>query len=164
MMSVVQATYRAMLRDQIAPAMRALGLEGSLTNYRFADRDALGVMSFQSSMGKDRDLKRFTINLYAVSRADRLAVRRREPGQRERRPDTYGALGLGWQQRIGMVMPIRRDTWWEIRPDTNPAPVAMEVITAICDFGLPAIRANMAGNASRRSSWSELLRRTRGRH
>jgi hypothetical protein len=45
----VQATYRAMLRDDIAPALRALGLKGSGSRYSLPDPESWALLGFQAS-------------------------------------------------------------------------------------------------------------------
>jgi hypothetical protein len=49
-----------------------------------------------------------------------------------------------WHDRIGMVMPGGRDTWWDIAAGKETAEVAGAVIDAIRDYGLPAMRARIA--------------------
>ncbi len=77
-------------------------------------------MGFQKSRYNTKDTVEFTINLGAAYA-----------------PTSHGY----WHDRIGEVMPARRDTWWTLRAGHPIEPVAGEVLAAIRTYGWPAILA-----------------------
>lgn len=75
---------------------------------------SIGVVSFR--MGRNRGELGFTVDL----------------------------TGGGFASRIGHVMPIGRDVWWNVPPDNAMESVAGEVVDAIVSYGLPALREAVA--------------------
>jgi hypothetical protein len=109
-----------MLRDLITPALRELGMGGPGGGYRGASGDYAGFLGFQKSRYNTKDEVEFTINLGAA----------------------YTPTGDGyWDDRIGAVMPARRDTWWTLRTGQPIEPVAAAALAAIRSYGWPAIQA-----------------------
>jgi hypothetical protein len=46
--------------------------------------------------------------------------------------------------RIGHLMPGTQDHWWSLRPGQPLDQLAVEVIGALKDYGLPGLRSAMA--------------------
>jgi hypothetical protein len=136
-----QDVYRQILRE-IAPRLREAGLTGSLTQYRLDENGGFGHLDFQSWMGKDREFKRFTLNLWTVTRGEWAAAQSRRADSAASLAPRFLVSGC-WYERIGKVMPACRDVWWSVRPDTDPIDVADAVTAAICDFAIPAVRSHL---------------------
>jgi hypothetical protein len=112
-----QQAFKRMLRDLITPALRELGIRGP---GGYASGDYSGFLDFQKSRHNTKDEVEFTINLGAA----------------------YTPTGDGyWHERIGAVMPARRDTWWTLQTGQPIETVAAEVLAAIRSYGWPAIQA-----------------------
>lgn len=139
----VQATYRAMLRDDIAPALRALGLKGSGSRYSLPDPESWALLGFQSSRFNTSEALTFTVNLCAVSRLV-WESRRREQSHLPEKPSPgifYGRFS--WSCRLGHLMPENRDVWWDLDEDADAKDVASEVVATISAYGLPALRERL---------------------
>lgn len=52
-----------------------------------------------------------------------------------------GAMSWPWRQRIGQVMPERKDVWWELGPEGSEAEATglTHLRHALADHGLPAL-------------------------
>jgi hypothetical protein len=131
-----------MMKEEIAPALRRLGFKGSGQRYELPSGTHWAILGFQKSAYSDSADARFTINLTVVGRDEWEEARRQRPYIGERpKPSTYS--GVGWESRIGQLMPGGEDRWWRISGDLPTEPVAGEVISAIEEFALPAMRARM---------------------
>jgi Domain of unknown function (DUF4304) len=140
----MQDEYKALLRERIAPALRALGLKGSGARYRLDVPDHFAELGFQSSAGNSWEHVRFTVNLSVAERAAWEAARSARPSLPERpSPNVFYGRPLTWHKRIGGVLPGGGDHWWDLRPETDPARLADEVVAALRDHGLPAMRERM---------------------
>ncbi len=68
-MTTAQETYQAMVREQIAPRLRALGFRGSGSVYRLPDHAAWRLLGFQRSVSSNPQRVKFTINLTLADKA-----------------------------------------------------------------------------------------------
>jgi hypothetical protein len=139
----VAQAYRRLLRDEIAPALRALGLSGSGRVFHFDSDDAWGLLGFRASPRRVDGAIWFTVDLCVVSKlvwdsAQRtLAVPREHPV-----PGAYNGSFV-WDRPIGRLMPEPADRWWRVSIDSDLGSLAADVVAAIRDFGLPAARTHL---------------------
>src|SRR5213080_565037 len=70
MAETAQTTFARLLRDVVAPALRAEGLRGSGMSYVLPDPVFWGIVGFQESMRSDADVVKFTVNLTATAKED----------------------------------------------------------------------------------------------
>lgn len=139
----VQDIYRVLLRDLVAPELRAMGFKGSGSRYRLDDQEFWAVLGFQASAYNTSKAMRFTANLCVVGRSVWDSARRERPYLPESpAPNVYYGT-FTWHRRIGRLMPHEADLWWDLDHATEPAVIADEVVTAIRDFGLPAMRQQL---------------------
>jgi hypothetical protein len=113
----VQQAYAAMMREQIAPALRELGFTGSSGVFSYGSGGSQGHARWQKDARQWRQQRlRFTVN-----------------------------VGYWWaSDRISQLMPEpTTDTWWEIRAGQPVGPVADSVVTAVRRYALPAIKAGL---------------------
>ncbi|ETK34794.1 hypothetical protein MPTA5024_17550 [Microbispora sp. ATCC PTA-5024] len=137
-MATAQETFRQMLRDDFAPALRELGLVGSGPLYRLPHDRHWALLGFQKSAFSTRELVSFTVNLSVV------------PKERERsvrglpfRPAASTFYGLSmWHSRIGRLLPGGHDHWWDVGTAPDPA-VVDQVLDGVRDFALPAMRRQL---------------------
>ncbi|MEW2145522.1 DUF4304 domain-containing protein [Micromonospora vinacea] len=142
-MGDVQASYRAMLRDDVAPALRALGLKESGSRYCLPDMESWALLGFQSSRFNTSESLTFTVNLCAVSRLV-WESRRREQSHLTEKPSPGTFYGrLVWSCRLRHLLPENRDVWWDLDEDAVAKDVASEVVAAISAYGLPALRERL---------------------
>jgi len=132
-----QDRYRAMLRDEIAPALRQRGFKGSGTAYVLPDDTHWLQVGFQASRWNTADEGQFTVNVAVADKAAwaRIAAERGYSG----RPNP--------NVRYGRDMPVRRlgalafgeDRWWDVSEPTARA--AADVLDAIDRAALPWLRS-----------------------
>src|SRR5712691_6087251 len=98
-----------MLREDVAPSLRRLGLKGSGQVYTIPSSTHWAIVAFQKSAYSDADLVRFTLNL-TVARKDEWAAAYAEKQPvigRRPMPNTYVPVGSSWHSRIGHLMPSK---------------------------------------------------------
>jgi hypothetical protein len=146
-----QETFAAMLRDEVAPALRKLGLKGSGQRYELPSDEFWATVGFQKLKWSDAAKVTFTINLTVASRRGWAEARAVHPYLPERPSPTltfYIAPGVDmdkwvWQSRIGLLLSEKNDRWWDVTPGQDIRPLAAEIVGAIRDYGLTAMRARM---------------------
>ncbi|MDF5753103.1 DUF4304 domain-containing protein [Spongiactinospora sp. TRM90649] len=142
-MFTAQETFRAMLRDGIAPALRDLGLTGSGQVYRLPDERHWAQLGFQRSSHNTSTQVRFTINLSVMSVEQWELYRAKWSRPLPDRPSASSYYGSwAWFTRIGSLMPGRRDLWWEVGTVPDPA-LPAEVVRSVRDYALPELRARL---------------------
>jgi len=145
--AAAQEAFRILLRDHLAPGLRALGFTGSGSAYRLPIPDAIALLGVQRSRHDDRERVSFTVNLTAGPATTWEAARRAYPFLPERPAANTRYPGGLWHGRLGMQLPDRRDQWWELDADTDLAALAAEVATAVRDHGMAALRAHAVAGA-----------------
>ncbi|MET9614244.1 DUF4304 domain-containing protein [Kitasatospora indigofera] len=143
-----QELYRAMLRDNVAPRLRALGWQGSGQRFTLPDPGAWVQLGFQSFRFSTADTLEFTINISVIGRPAWETYRDENPGHPERPNPTFQYSRKLAPVRIGYLLADRRDTWWRISTDRPPEltdRTADEVVQAVCDFAVPEIHRLLAG-------------------
>jgi hypothetical protein len=140
-----QEAFASMMRQQVAPALRDLGLKGSGQVFSIPSDRYWALIGFQKSVGSTSEAVKFTVNLQVVSRDDwaKASEAQRWRGAKPKanvRPGLPGA----WGERIGALMPSGNDHWWWVEPDRPTEQVADEVVAALRDHGLPVMKRRMA--------------------
>jgi hypothetical protein len=124
--------YKRMLRQEIAPALRDLGMEGSASNFVLPDPDHYLLVGIQGSRSNTAGVVRFTVNLAVISKAKWKQGWRAWWG----RPSATAQGPVGTYMRLGELTPQHDDVWWELTPDADTATLAAEVVQAVQQFGL----------------------------
>lgn len=97
----------------------------------------------------------FTINLSVVARDVWARAHETFPSALLPRPSANATpnllreadRGRYWAERIGSLMPAASDQWWHVRAGTDTEATAGEVVAAIRDHGLPALRDHITSGA-----------------
>lgn len=142
-MTAIQDTFKKLLRVSIAPRLRDRGLQGSGQNYSLKSDSHWALIGFQKSMFSDSDRLTFTINLFVVSK-ELWEEARKERGHLPAKPSANVDWSVGWSKRIGHLLPEGKDYWWSLDGSTNLDSLSSEVIDAICDKAVPAMRDEIA--------------------
>ena len=142
-----QQTFDQMMKEEVAPALRKLGLKGSGQRFELPSNEFWLLIGFQKSQWSDSDDVRFTINLNVASRARWEEARLTRPylGARPSPNTLYTAPAIAmddyaWSRRIGDVLPGGADRWWKVTPSSDTRLIADEVVAAIRNYALPAMR------------------------
>jgi hypothetical protein len=136
-----QEQFKAMLRDVIAPALRAEGFKGSGTEYSLNDSRSFATVGFQSSSYSTAELMKFTVNLKVTLKTDWAAAKEEFSWIKSAtpRPNISYSGVREWFCRIGTLMPDANDRWWDLGANDDLATVAKEVLTALRTWGIPEL-------------------------
>ncbi|MFE4409798.1 DUF4304 domain-containing protein [Streptomyces sp. NPDC056821] len=138
-----QEVFASMMRAQVAPGLRALGFKGSGQIFELPHPSSWALLGFQKSAYNTAGHVEFTVNVTVAGKAAWAEARERQP-HLPARPSPNVVYGpAAWHSRIGRLLPTARDTWWTISPKSDQSRVARDVMTAITDYALPAIRARL---------------------
>jgi hypothetical protein len=135
-----QDEFRGFLRDLVSPAMRSAGLRGSAGRYYLPGLSCFAFVGFQKSEWSTGSAVSFTMNLKVVSREVWNLARVDQSWLPETPAPNTRYPVAEWSPRIGSLMPGGQDHWWWLRPGQHLEPLAAEVIGALTDYGLPALR------------------------
>jgi hypothetical protein len=134
--------YADMLRVEIAPRLRALGLKGSGATYVLPDDDRWLLVAFQKDYYSRRDCVNFTVNLTVADKKAWDLARQYDPSL-PIRPSGNTSYNGGSTKvlRLGNLMPpLGHDRWWEIGPRRASRPAANRVLKAIEGLAIPWLR------------------------
>jgi hypothetical protein len=119
---------RDLLRNEISPALRTLGMKGSAGRYRLERGPSSGLLEIQKRSGGSRRLCEFTFNLSAEESSD---------------PKRVGGFTY-WTARIGEVLPERGDTWWVLPSHADIESLRQDLVRALRDHAFVALDAALA--------------------
>ena len=133
-----------MLREQVAPRLRELGFKGSGQAYTLPSDTHWAIMGFQKSKWSDAESLEFTANVTVAERAKWEEERQARPYLPAKpSPNTHYGDYI-WQERIGTLRPTGGDQWWRVRAGMKTDALAADVVAAVRDYALPAMRAELA--------------------
>ena len=121
--------------------MRSAGLKGSAGHYQLPSPAWFALIGFQRSASSTASAVKFTINLKAVSRDAWARARSDMTWLPESPAANFRYPVAEWSVRIGSLMPGAQDHWWWLRPGHPLDALAADVIGALTDYGLPALRS-----------------------
>jgi hypothetical protein len=124
-----------MLRDELAPRFRSLGLRGSGQRFVLPDDHVWRVVAIQRSKWNRADSVEFTVNLFRVSRADWAAYRTQYDWASAEPSGSVVEL-VGERVRLGQLLAAPVDRWWSLTTRTDPAVVAEDVVMVFAAVGL----------------------------
>jgi hypothetical protein len=101
-------------------------------------------IGIQRSVHSDAEHIKFTINTQIADRRvwEEMRVERSCLPARPSPNTRYGTFV--WQSRIGLLMPDRRDYWWELTPDSDLGELGSGVLDAVAAYLMPAIQRQIA--------------------
>lgn len=128
------------IRDGLAPALKAAGYRKDGRTFRRPELRGTCVVNVQGSRWNTKDQGRFTLNL-GVYFPD--VVPFLDWMRATNRPSEADCLV---RKRIGSVMPAGRDHWWVVTPQTDLVSLSRELREAWEQFGAPWLdgHANLA--------------------
>lgn len=138
-METVQSKFKQNIKDRIAPGLRKLGFKGSGQNYQLPSTSHWKCLSFQKSSFSDAENLTFTINLLVIDR-NQWEIARKKHSSFPKKPTATTFWGIGWQKRLGHLMPENRDYWWEISLKTDLDQLSANVLKIIEQYALPNLK------------------------
>jgi len=126
--------YKRRILEVVAEVLRATGFRKNGSHFTRDIADVVHLVTVQSSVGSTADAVRMTVNLGVWVPAL----------EGDAKPDIWSAH---WRERLGFLMPEKRDVWWDAASDDEARVVAHRIAGAVRDFGLPAL----SGLANRRA-------------
>jgi len=139
MAETAQDTFKRMIREEVAPALRALGFKGSGQSYTLPSDTHWALLGFQRSKWSNSTKVEFIMNLSVVSKAvwDEARVEFPYYPERPAANERYGRFDdeRFWYERIG-----RGEEWWSLLPGSTTTALSGEVVAAVRDIGLPTMQ------------------------
>jgi Domain of unknown function (DUF4304) len=139
-----QDWFRFMVDTNLAPGLRALGFFGVGRRFRIEGTGHWGEVLVEQARSFTARAVRFTVHVGVLSRdewAEQLRVRPYYPAGEVTRTH------MGWQAPIGELVTVAGhpigELWWELEVGRPFDSLANEVLTAVREFALPAIRTRM---------------------
>ncbi len=111
------------------------------STFRLRNSDTVCIISLQSSTSSTSALARVTVN---------LGVHVPALQDSERPEESPSAWSSHWQQRIGHLLPEKKDVWWSIHSVEEGSLIATEIVGCMERFGLPALTQLSTVSALRR--------------
>jgi len=142
--TTAQATFASMMKDQVGPGLRALGFKGSGQVFALPVPDHFAQVGFQRSTFSDASAVRFTVNASVIPHRMWSEARVEKPYLPAKPSASILYGSLFWQKRIGELLPAGEDKWWLLHAGQDATVVGDEVLVAIRDFVLPAMRDQIA--------------------
>ena len=141
-----QQIYSLMMKERVAPALRALGFKGSERAFTLPADGFIAQLGFQKSNHSDQLEVLVTANISAVSLAAWDEARERWP-HLPTRPSPNTAYGpFFWQQRVPNLLPSRSPAWWRVSAHDEPGVVGDDIVGAVRDYALPALRLRIGAS------------------
>ena len=137
-MATAQEMFKEALKNEIGPELRKLGFRGSGQVFEYKVDDWWAQLGFQKSQWNEAKTVSFTMNVSAISKKDWAAAISQKP-QLPMKPSPSVHYGIGWQKRIGSLIPGGKDKWWEITPDSSLSNVSKEVIEVVRKVVVPEL-------------------------
>lgn len=140
-----QEWFRLMVETSLAPGLRELGFFGAGRRFRMAFDGHWAEVVIAQGRSHFPETVRFTLQLSVISRnewTEQLRVRPYYPAN-----DLGATQRIGWQAPIGALVIVADnpigELWWELTIGQPFEPLAEEALTALRNFGIPALRAQV---------------------
>ncbi|MCG8485348.1 MAG: DUF4304 domain-containing protein [Clostridia bacterium] len=141
-MKTIQEEYKDILKEEIAPRLRAIGFKGSGQNYSIPSESHWAFVGFQKSMRSNSEQIIFTINIFVISK-EKWAKTREISSHLPEKPSSKTNLVTGWSKRIGELLPKAEDHWWTFDKKTEKDQLVSELLEAIEKYSLPQIKTQI---------------------
>jgi Domain of unknown function (DUF4304) len=136
-----QEIYKRVLREEVAPALRSVGLRGSSGRFAVPSTIVWSQLAFQKSYWSDHDSVSFTVSVSVIRRDAWASMVARDPWMgKEPSPTTHiGPPAV--QSRVGFLRVEGVDHWWELTTGRPVEPTIDEVMRDLFCLALPWLDA-----------------------
>lgn len=139
--------FKVLLKEHLGPSLRELGWKGSGASWVRPHPTHWVLLGWQKSRDSSAASVEFTCNLKVISK-DVWDAENIPHGRRPERPSTATTWFVGWEERLGSLIPgSGGDRWWFVRPGDDLAGIAREAMSAVTAYGLPAVDRQLAAAA-----------------
>ena len=128
----VEAQFKAVL-DAVRAVLKDAGYTKRGTSFSSAKDGNVRIVAFQRSSASSASAIKFTVNLGVISSE---LLRRWDP---EKDPSKASIWDTHIRERIGALMPARRDRWWTVT-SSSVAAVVDEVVNLIATLAIPFLQ------------------------
>lgn len=145
--------FRRWSKDSLAPSLRGLGFTGSGQTFTLPDDQCWVLLGVQKSTSSSPNLVRFTINLSVANRRLWSELREWQHWWMGARPSASVHSPGQVMERLGAGMPGGEDRWWVLTNSASErelASLTVEIVAAMRDHGLPALRSMIEANGDDR--------------
>ncbi|GAA2138767.1 hypothetical protein GCM10009760_20350 [Kitasatospora kazusensis] len=141
-MTTARELFAEGMREHFAPALRAMGLTGWRHSFSLPDDSYWAVLGIELGTVDDR-VVRYTVSL-ALTAKDVWADRAAWSG-RPLRPNPNAPTGLeDWHARIGELLPVGDEVWWEVSPGPRWLVAVEDSVAAVRHYGLPELSRRLS--------------------
>jgi len=139
--------FRFMVDANLAPGLRALGFFGVGRRFRIESDLHWGEVVVEQARSFTAQAVRFTVHVGVISRDEWAHQLRVRPYYPVSKPAPTKTAAAGWQAPIGELVTVAGfpigELWWELEVGRPFDKLAREVLTAVREFALPAMRERM---------------------
>jgi len=142
--------FRFMVDSNLAPGLRALGFFGVGRRFRIESNRHWGEVVVEQTRSFTARAVRFTVHVGVISRdewASQLRVRPYSGKPVPIQTSNSETSNSGWQAPIGELVTVAGhpigELWWELEVGRPFDSLAREVLSAVREFALPAMRDRM---------------------
>ena len=118
--TTVQSALDDLVAERIRPVLRELGFAGSKRTYRRVSGNYSFTAKILKSPRNSRDLVSFTVEFYAAYAGSKVSF---------------------WWERIGQLMPLLTEFWWQLTTNEPCDAIADQVCDALALFARLALEA-----------------------
>lgn len=122
-----------MLLSEISNRIKPLGLKKAGDSFFYNQDGNIGLINFQKSKDSASETIIFTINLGTYSSSLSMFDR----------PDIKSKVLISdchWRERIGLLLPQKKDHWWQITESTSLPNLVKEIAEILSDVAIPEIK------------------------
>jgi hypothetical protein len=156
-MKAIQLTWREnhnickmdlykLLINHLGVKLKSLGFTKNRTTFYTKKENNWGLINFQKSRSNEPGETKFTINIGVCSEKVRSFLEEKTTSKPE-------IEGCHWQNRVGFLLPQKKDYWWKIYSDTDIEALENEIENVIVTYCIPEID-NYISDESLERSWS----------
>ena len=130
-----------MVRQGFRPRLKALGFKCSGTTFTWTAEPYVAKIALQKARQSNRGEVYFTANWIVERKVPREGARTDETSLSDEPASTksYDVKYL-YGNRIGFLLPSRKDAWWVVSANDDWQPVADAVVDAISSYVLPEVQ------------------------
>ena len=137
MPSAVAPLIDTVVREGLAPYLNAAGFRKRSRNFHRFVGEVVQVVNVQASPWNTDHEGEFTLNLGVYFPALAEVLNLPIPPKLPTEADCHA------RERIGILLPVRRDYWWRIAPDSDLDRLGIELRDAWLLYGAPWIERNL---------------------